>query len=142
MIASNMIQTRDDVLISHVLPIAGNSNPLERETQISPSIASNMSQTRDEVLITHDLQNDGGTQISPLIMPNLTQTRDEMSSNRNSPIAGSSNAFERGLNLMGPVVDGSERSKLSYFSSRCGKQVLGEELHSFSEISSSTCATN
>ncbi|CAH8389674.1 unnamed protein product [Eruca vesicaria subsp. sativa] len=100
MIVSNMIQTRDDVLISHVLPIAGNSNPLERETQISPTIASNMTQTRDEVLITHDLPNAGGIQILPLIMPNLTQTRDEMSSNRNSPIAGRSNAFERGTRFL------------------------------------------
>jgi len=28
-IVSNMIQTRDEVLITHDLPIAGNSNPLE-----------------------------------------------------------------------------------------------------------------
>ncbi|KAH0894045.1 hypothetical protein HID58_056474, partial [Brassica napus] len=34
-IVSNMIQTRDEVLITHDLPIAGNSNPLERETQCS-----------------------------------------------------------------------------------------------------------
>ena len=27
-IVSNMIQTRDEVLITHDLPIAGNSNPL------------------------------------------------------------------------------------------------------------------
>ncbi|CAH8282618.1 unnamed protein product [Eruca vesicaria subsp. sativa] len=51
-------------------------------------------ETRNEVLITHDLPNAGGTQLSPLIMPNLTQTRDELSSNRYSPIARSSSAFE------------------------------------------------
>ncbi|CAH8389169.1 unnamed protein product [Eruca vesicaria subsp. sativa] len=52
-------------------------------------------ETRNEVLITHDFPNAGGTQLSPLIMPNLTQTRDELSSNRNSPIARSSSAFEK-----------------------------------------------
>ena len=33
-------------------------------------------------------------QISPLIISNMMQTRDEISSTHDSPIAGSSNAFE------------------------------------------------
>ncbi|KAF3529814.1 hypothetical protein DY000_02039192 [Brassica cretica] len=49
------IKSRGEVFINHDLPIAGNSNPLERETQISPMIVSNMVQTQDEVLITNDL---------------------------------------------------------------------------------------
>ncbi|WZZ49373.1 hypothetical protein YC2023_049480 [Brassica napus] len=66
MIMSNMIQSRGGNS-NHNLPIAGNSNPLER-----------------------------GTQKSPLIMSNMIQTQDEISSTHDSPIAGSSNVFERG----------------------------------------------
>ncbi|KAH0890619.1 hypothetical protein HID58_053048, partial [Brassica napus] len=83
------IKTRDEVLITHDLHIARNSNLLE---------------TRDEVLITYDLPIAGsrnffqrGAQILPLIMSNMIQTRDgEISSTHDSPIVGSSNAFERG----------------------------------------------
>ncbi|KAH0857686.1 hypothetical protein HID58_085947, partial [Brassica napus] len=79
MIVSIMIQTRDKVLITHDLPIAVNSNPLKRKTQISPMIRSNIR----------------GTQILPLIMSNMIQTRDdEISNTHDSPIVGSSNAFE------------------------------------------------
>ncbi|KAH0899190.1 hypothetical protein HID58_048758, partial [Brassica napus] len=102
MIVSNMIHSRGEALINHDLPIAGNSNPLEK-TQISPMIVSNMVQTQDEVLITNDLPIAGsrnfyqrGTQKSPLIMSNMMQTQDEISSTHDSPIAGSSNVFERG----------------------------------------------
>ncbi|WZZ41514.1 hypothetical protein YC2023_037773 [Brassica napus] len=60
------IKTRDEVLITHDLHIARNSNLLER-----------------------------GAQILPLIMSNMIQTRDgEISSTHDSPIVGSSNAFE------------------------------------------------
>ncbi|CAN6886361.1 unnamed protein product, partial [Brassica oleracea] len=45
MIVLNMIQSRGEALMNHDLPIAGNSNPLEKETQISPMIVSNMVQT-------------------------------------------------------------------------------------------------
>ncbi|CAH8354536.1 unnamed protein product [Eruca vesicaria subsp. sativa] len=77
----NQTQTRDEMSSNRNSPIAGSSSAFEKETQ-------------NEVLITHDLPNAGGTQLSSLIMPNQTQTRDEMSSNRNSPISGSSSIFE------------------------------------------------
>ncbi|CAN7047356.1 unnamed protein product [Brassica rapa subsp. trilocularis] len=48
MIMSNMIQSRGEVLINHDLPIVGNSNPLERKSQISPMIVSNMVRTQDK----------------------------------------------------------------------------------------------
>ncbi|KAH0902805.1 hypothetical protein HID58_042308, partial [Brassica napus] len=82
------IKSRGEVLINHDLPIAGNSNPLERETQISLMIVSNMVQTQDEVLITNDLPIAGSR--------NFCQTQDEISSTHDSPIARSSNVFERG----------------------------------------------
>ncbi|CAH8392526.1 unnamed protein product [Eruca vesicaria subsp. sativa] len=83
----NLTQARDELSSNRNLPIARSSSAFEKET-------------RNEVLITHDLPNAGGTQLSPLIMPNLTQTRDELSSNRNSPIARSSSAFERGTQFL------------------------------------------
>ncbi|KAH0880646.1 hypothetical protein HID58_068040, partial [Brassica napus] len=93
MIVSNMIQSRGEALINHDLPIAGNSNPLERE---NTNITNDC--TQDEVLITNDLPMVGsrnlcqrGTQKSPLIMSNMMQTQDEISSTHDSSIAGSSN---------------------------------------------------
>ncbi|KAH0867059.1 hypothetical protein HID58_074081, partial [Brassica napus] len=104
MIVSNMIQSRGEALINHDLPIAGNSNPLEGNTNITNDCVKYGSDTQDEVLITNDLPIAGsrnfcqrGTQKSPLIMSNMMQTQYEISSTHDLPIAGSSNVFERGI---------------------------------------------
>ncbi|CAN6971569.1 unnamed protein product, partial [Brassica rapa subsp. trilocularis] len=62
---------------------------------------------------------------------------------RNSLISPSSGLVsnKRGLHSVGLVVYGSEKSKLSYFSSRCGREIMGEDSHSHSEILSPICFT-
>ncbi|KAH0909821.1 hypothetical protein HID58_033142, partial [Brassica napus] len=94
-------------------------------------------------------------------MSNMIQTGyDKIFSTHDSSIVGSSNAFERntthtlklngttfteltkylvynihrGLHSVGLVVYGSEMSKLPYFSSRRGREIMGEDSHSHSEI--------
>ncbi|WZZ64131.1 hypothetical protein YC2023_075501 [Brassica napus] len=152
MIVSNMIQSRGEALINHYLPIAGNSNPLERETHISPMIVSNMVQTQDEVLITNDLSIAGsrnfcqrGTQKSPLIMSNMMHTQDEIpvlmirlllevvmylreehkyTRRLNGAAFRELTKSLRGLGSIGLVVYESGKSKLTSFSSRRGRESM------------------
>ncbi|CAH8362456.1 unnamed protein product, partial [Eruca vesicaria subsp. sativa] len=90
----------DELSSNRNSPIVRSSSAFEVLSTLFYLNTHTYKETWNEVLITHDLPNAGGTQLSPLIMPNLTQTRDELSSNRNSPIARSSSAFERGTQFL------------------------------------------
>ncbi|KAL0701536.1 hypothetical protein Bca4012_057658 [Brassica carinata] len=147
-----MIQTRDEVS-NHDLLVAGSSNVLERGTEISPLIMSNMIQTRDEISSTHDSPIAGSsnafernTHTLPETEWNNIQRVDEVSGIQHTRMRNTLSSPSSGLvgNKRGlhSVVYGSEKSKLSAFSSRCGRESMREDSHSHSEILSPICLAN
>ncbi|WZY94834.1 hypothetical protein YC2023_067163 [Brassica napus] len=140
MIMSNMIQPRGGNS-NHDLSIAGTSNP-RRGTQKSPLIMSNMIQTQDEISSTHDSPIAGssnvferGTKTHAETEWNSIQRVDEVSGIQHTRISDSlispssglvSN--KRGLDSIGLAVYGSGKSKLPSFSSRRGRESMGEDI--------------
>ncbi|KAL0702481.1 hypothetical protein Bca4012_058603 [Brassica carinata] len=120
LIISNMMQTRDEISSTHDSPIAGSSNAFERGTHTHPETEWNNIHRVDEVSgIEHTRIRD--TPISPSI-----------------GVIGN----KRGLHSMGPDVYESEKSKLSSFSSKRGRESMREDSHSHSEILSPICFAN
>ncbi|CAN6882563.1 unnamed protein product, partial [Brassica oleracea var. botrytis] len=90
-----------------------------------------------------------GTKTHPETEWNSIQRVDEVSSIqhtriRDSLISPSSGLVsnKRGLDSIGLVVYGSGKLKLTSFSSRRGRESMGEDSHSHSDILSPICLTN